>query len=67
MAGALSGFTVVVTESTVPFGTGDEIERLIREANPCADVVIASKPEFLREGAAIRLQVPRPHRGRHLG
>jgi len=50
----LTGFTVVVTKSTVPIGTGDEVERLIREANPSADVVIASNPEFLREGAAIR-------------
>jgi UDPglucose 6-dehydrogenase len=54
IAGALSGFTVVVTKSTVPVGTGDEVERVIREANPSADVVIASNPEFLREGAAIR-------------
>jgi UDPglucose 6-dehydrogenase len=54
IAAALSGFTVVVTKSTVPVGTGDEVERLIREANPSADVVIASNPEFLREGAAIR-------------
>ena len=54
IAGALSGFTVVVTKSTVPVGTGDEVERLIREANPTADVVVASNPEFLREGAAIR-------------
>jgi UDPglucose 6-dehydrogenase len=54
IAGALSGFTVVVTKSTVPVGTGDEVERIIREANPSADVVIASNPEFLREGAAIR-------------
>jgi UDPglucose 6-dehydrogenase len=54
IASALSGFTVVVTKSTVPVGTGDEVERLIREANPSADVVIASNPEFLREGAAIR-------------
>src|SRR5664280_3489420 len=54
IAGALSGFTVVVTKSTVPVGTGDEVERIIREANPAADVVIASNPEFLREGAAIR-------------
>jgi UDPglucose 6-dehydrogenase len=45
---------VVVTKSTVPVGTGDEVERLIREGNPSADVVIASNPEFLREGAAIR-------------
>src|SRR5258708_31102368 len=54
IAAALTGFTVVVTKSTVPIGTGDEVERLIREANPSADVVIASNPEFLREGAAIR-------------
>src|SRR5437763_3252266 len=54
IAAALSGFTVVVTKSTVPIGTGDEVERLIREANPSADVVVASNPEFLREGAAIR-------------
>src|ERR1700674_5426256 len=54
IAAALTGFTVVVTKSTVPIGTGDEVERLIREANPSADIVIASNPEFLREGAAIR-------------
>src|SRR5271165_3161455 len=54
IAAALAGFTVVVTKSTVPVGTGDEVERLIRETNPSADVVIASNPEFLREGAAIR-------------
>src|SRR6201994_2192913 len=54
IAGSLSGFTVVITKSTVPVGTGDEVERLIREANPKADVEIASNPEFLREGAAIR-------------
>ncbi len=54
IASALSGFTVVVTKSTVPVGTGDEVERIIRETNPSADVVIASNPEFLREGAAIR-------------
>ena len=53
IAGALSGFTVVVTKSTVPVGTGDEVERIIREANPGADVSVASNPEFLREGAAI--------------
>src|ERR1700752_3779466 len=51
---ALEGFTVVVTKSTVPVGTGDEVERLIHKANPSADVVVASNPEFLREGAAIR-------------
>src|ERR1700741_1138278 len=54
IAAALSGFTVVITKSTVPVGTGDEVERLIREANPFADVEVASNPEFLREGAAIR-------------
>src|SRR5271156_1111012 len=54
IAGALKGFTVVVTKSTVPVGTGDEVERLIVETNPSADVVVASNPEFLREGAAIR-------------
>src|ERR1700741_681854 len=54
IARALSGFTVVVTKSTVPVGTGDEVERLIRETSPSADAAIASNPEFLREGAAIR-------------
>src|SRR5471030_2599793 len=54
IATALTGFTVVVTKSTVPVGTGDEVERLIRETNPSADVAVASNPEFLREGAAIR-------------
>src|SRR5579864_8317720 len=54
IAGALRKFTVVITKSTVPVGTGDEVERLIREANPAADVAVASNPEFLREGAAIR-------------
>jgi len=50
----LKGFTVVITKSTVPVGTGDEVERIIRDTNPAADVVVASNPEFLREGAAIR-------------
>ncbi|MDB5521290.1 MAG: UDP-glucose 6-dehydrogenase, partial [Tardiphaga sp.] len=54
IAAALNGFTVVVTKSTVPVGTGDEVERIIRETNPTADVAVASNPEFLREGAAIR-------------
>jgi UDPglucose 6-dehydrogenase len=54
IAAAIDGFTVVITKSTVPVGTGDEVERLIREANPSADVAVASNPEFLREGAAIR-------------
>jgi UDPglucose 6-dehydrogenase len=54
IAKVLQGFTVVVTKSTVPVGTGDEVERIIRETNPQADVAVASNPEFLREGAAIR-------------
>jgi UDPglucose 6-dehydrogenase len=54
IAAALTNFTVVITKSTVPVGTGDEVERLIREANPSAEVAVASNPEFLREGAAIR-------------
>jgi UDPglucose 6-dehydrogenase len=54
IAGAIDGFTVVITKSTVPVGTGDEVERLIHEANSSADVAVASNPEFLREGAAIR-------------
>ena len=53
IAGALGGFTVVVTKSTVPVGTGDEVERIMREARPDADFAVASNPEFLREGAAI--------------
>ncbi len=53
IAPALTGFTVVVTKSTVPVGTGDDVERLIREAAPDADVAVVSNPEFLREGAAI--------------
>jgi UDPglucose 6-dehydrogenase len=54
IAATVDGFTVVITKSTVPVGTGDEVERIIREANPSADVAVASNPEFLREGAAIR-------------
>src|SRR6201746_2716182 len=54
IAAALQGFTVVITKSTVPVGTGDEVERLIRETSPLIDVAVASNPEFLREGAAIR-------------
>ena len=61
IAGALQGHTVVVTKSTVPVGTGDEVERIIREARPDADVSVASNPEFLREGAAI-VDFKRPDR-----
>ena len=53
IAALMDGFTVVVTKSTVPVGTGDEIERIIREARPDADFAVVSNPEFLREGAAI--------------
>jgi UDPglucose 6-dehydrogenase len=54
IARAVAGFTIVVTKSTVPVGTGDEVERIIREVRPDADVSVVSNPEFLREGAAIR-------------
>jgi UDPglucose 6-dehydrogenase len=53
IAEALSGYTVVVTKSTVPVGTGDEVERIIRETRPDADFDVVSNPEFLREGSAI--------------
>ena len=53
IARAVDGFTVVVTKSTVPVGTGDEVEAIIRRVNPAADVAVVSNPEFLREGAAI--------------
>jgi UDPglucose 6-dehydrogenase len=54
IAEAIKGFAVVITKSTVPVGTGDEVERIIKQANPSADVVVVSNPEFLREGAAVR-------------
>jgi len=54
IAAALAGYTVVITKSTVPVGTGDEIERIIRELRPDAQFSVVSNPEFLREGAAIR-------------
>ena len=53
IAKALEGFTVIVNKSTVPVGTGDEVERIMREVNPDADFTVVSNPEFLREGAAI--------------
>ena len=49
----LHGYTVVVTKSTVPVGTGREVHKVIREANPDADFDVVSNPEFLREGSAI--------------
>ncbi|HEX2562100.1 UDP-glucose/GDP-mannose dehydrogenase family protein [Phenylobacterium sp.] len=53
IAGLMNGFTVIVTKSTVPVGTGDEIEKIIRAKRPDADFAVVSNPEFLREGAAI--------------
>jgi UDPglucose 6-dehydrogenase len=53
VAGLVTGFTVLVTKSTVPVGTGDEIEAIVRRARPEADVAVVSNPEFLREGSAI--------------
>jgi UDPglucose 6-dehydrogenase len=54
IAQAIDGFTVVITKSTVPVGTGDEVERIIRDTRSAADCAVVSNPEFLREGAAIR-------------
>jgi UDPglucose 6-dehydrogenase len=53
IAEKLTGPAVVVTKSTVPVGTGDEVERIIREIAPEAEAWVVSNPEFLREGAAI--------------
>src|SRR5476649_1429262 len=53
IAKAIRGYTVIVTKSTVPVGTGREVARIIREAQPDAEFDVASNPEFLREGAAI--------------
>jgi UDPglucose 6-dehydrogenase len=54
IARALAGYTVIITKSTVPVGTGDEVERIIRETRPDAEFAVVSNPEFLREGAAIQ-------------
>jgi UDPglucose 6-dehydrogenase len=54
IAAALDGFTVIITKSTIPVGTGDEVDRIIRETRPDADFAVVSNPEFLREGAAIQ-------------
>ena len=53
VAKSLKGYTVVVTKSTVPVGTGRRVAELIRGANPTAEFDVASNPEFLREGSAI--------------
>jgi UDPglucose 6-dehydrogenase len=53
IAAAMDGYTVVVTKSTVPVGTGREVADIIRATNPTADFDVISNPEFLREGSAI--------------
>lgn len=53
IARSMDGFTVVVTKSTVPVGTGDEVEAVIHKTRPDAEFAVVSNPEFLREGAAI--------------
>lgn len=53
IAKSLTGYTVVVTKSTVPVGTGRRVAEILRTANPDADFDVASNPEFLREGSAI--------------
>jgi hypothetical protein len=64
LAQSLSGLTVVVTNSTVPVGIGDEVERIIRETNK-ANIVVAFNPEFQREGARSATSNSPPHRPRH--
>jgi len=54
IAAAIEGFTAIITKSTVPVGTGDEVARIIQESRPDADFAVVSNPEFLREGAAIK-------------
>jgi UDPglucose 6-dehydrogenase len=53
IADQIEGFTVIVTKSTVPVGTGDEVEEIVRQRRPDAEFAVVSNPEFLREGAAI--------------
>ena len=53
LADYLTGYTVVATKSTVPVGTGDDVEALIANKNPFANFDVVSLPEFLREGFAI--------------
>ena len=54
IAEAVDGFTVIITKSTVPVGTGDEVARIIHDVRPDGDVAVVSNPEFQREGAAIQ-------------
>ena len=61
VANAVSGYTVVVTKSTVPVGTGAEVKRILARTNPTAEFDVVSNPEFLREGAAIE-DFMRPNR-----
>src|SRR5262249_57934154 len=53
IAAPLTGPAVIVTKSTVPVGTGDEVERIISDLRPELEIAVVSNPEFLREGAAI--------------
>jgi UDPglucose 6-dehydrogenase len=53
IAAEIDGFTVIATKSTVPVGTGDEVDAVVRQLRPNADFAVVSNPEFLREGAAI--------------
>src|SRR6266481_5538261 len=53
IASELDGFTVIATKSTVPVGTGDEVDAIVRQLRPNAEFAVVSNPEFLREGAAI--------------
>ena len=53
IAAEMDGFTVIVIKSTVPVGTNDEADAIVRKFRPDADFAVVSNPEFLREGAAI--------------
>ena len=53
LARYITGYTVIANKSTVPVGTGDEVEKIVREVNPAADFDVVSLPEFLREGFAV--------------
>jgi UDPglucose 6-dehydrogenase len=53
IAAEMDGFTVIVIKSTVPVGTNDEVDAIVRKLRPDADFAVVSNPEFLREGAAI--------------